>query len=103
MRWTASAPYVGVPSGGFATRGANHDVVRRLIAALLAAAGAFIVSAIVLAITDIYLSGHGMQTLGSRPLLVIESVGVQMSVADGIAFAAAGVAAFVTLARQRRG
>jgi hypothetical protein len=97
------APYVGASSGGFAIRGANYRVVRRLIAAVLAGAGAFIVSAIVLAITDIYLSGHGMRTLGSRPLLVIQSVGMQLSVADCIAFAAAGAATIVTLARPRRG
>jgi hypothetical protein len=77
-------------------------VVRAIPAALGAAAGTFVVSAIGFAVLDLYLSGHGgaspsQQTFAARGF-------VQLSVADAVALglsALVGMIVMISLARRR--
>jgi hypothetical protein len=56
----------------------------RILAGLAAAVSSAFVSAIALAVVDLYLSGHGATPLGNRPLADVDSLGVHLSVADGM-------------------
>jgi hypothetical protein len=56
-------------------------VSHRLSRALITAVAAAVTTAIVLAVTDLYLSGHGHSTL-SRPWLEWSAGGVSLSRAD---------------------
>jgi hypothetical protein len=66
----------------------------RLLLSLLAGFGAAIVAAILLAVVDLYLSGHGLRTLGG-PWLDWSAAGVHLSRADVLLLVAAGLAAAV--------
>ena len=57
--------------------------VRTVLFGLAAIAGTFVVSAIALAVLDIYLTGHGRLSLTQRPFVARGPV--QLSVADAIA------------------
>jgi hypothetical protein len=56
----------------------------RILAGLAAAIASAFVTAIALAVFDLYLSGHGATPLGNRALADVGSLGVHLSVADGI-------------------
>lgn len=67
----------------------------RLLLSLIAGLGSAVLVAIVLAIVDLYLTGHGFQSL-SGPLLDWPNVGVHLSLADVIFWGAAVFAAAIT-------
>ena len=69
----------------------------------VAAFCAFVLAVLIVAVVDLYLTGHGRRALTDRPLLDINVVNVHLSVADGfvLAFAcAAGLLALVALRRE---
>lgn len=75
----------------------------RLAFPVAAAAGAAVTAAVVLAVVDIYLTGHNLPAL-SRPWVEWPAVGVHMSRADAIvlgAAAAAGIGAWFLNPRGR--
>jgi hypothetical protein len=56
----------------------------RLVTAIGVAIGSLVVGAIVLALVDLYIGGHGGRPLGHRPLFDADTLGVHVSVADAI-------------------
>ena len=70
----------------------------RLLLSLMAGLGSAILVAIALAIVDLYLTGHGYESL-STPLLDWEGGGIHLSLADVIFLAAAALAAAITWRR----
>jgi len=76
--------------------------VRTILVGLGAAAGTFVLTAIILTVVDLYLAGHGRPSPRQLPFLVRGSV--HLSVADAIALglsAGIGALAMVWHARQR--
>ena len=69
--------------------------LRRILLAALVGAVAGVVSTIVLAITDIYLSGHGNDGL-LREYLTWSAVGVHLSIGDMIMLGTVVLAAALT-------
>lgn len=75
----------------------------KAVLVVAAALGGFVVAAVVLALLDIYLTGHGSRALGQRPVLDVNAIGVHLSVADIIALAIAILVATVaSVARESR-
>jgi hypothetical protein len=77
---------------------ANRPWWLRLLLSLLAGLGSAILVAIGLAILDLYLTGHGLQSM-SEPLLDWSEVGIHLSLADLIFLGAAALAAALTWRR----
>jgi hypothetical protein len=76
----------------------------RVIYGIVAAVGGFGITAIVLAIVDLYLTGHGWRALADRRLVDAARFGIHLSVPDGLALAVggiAGLAAFLLTGRRR--
>lgn len=60
----------------------NAGRAARFLTAGSAAVASAVVMALVLAVVDLYLSGHGLTPLGDRRLVDVETLGVHLSAAD---------------------
>ncbi len=58
-----------------------------------AAFGGFVAAALLFTLLDIYLAGHGIEPLGNRPLLDVDTLGIHLSVGDCLALGIAVIAA----------
>ena len=58
-----------------------------------AAFGGFVAGALLLTLLDPLPRGHGIGSLGNRPLLDVDALGIHLSVADSLAFGLAVIAA----------
>ena len=77
--------------------------VRPILTAIAAGFGAAIIAAIVLAVVDIYLSGHGRPTLG-RPWISLFNGALPMSRAEALfylAFVLCAIAGWQQASRNR--
>lgn len=79
------------PASAAEGSGREGTRLRRLIRSLLAAAGTAVVCAVVIGITDIYLSGHGDTKL-NREIVTWSEAGVHLGAGDIILLVAALVA-----------
>ncbi|HEX6107347.1 MAG TPA: hypothetical protein VFZ26_17295 [Gemmatimonadales bacterium] len=71
----------------------------RALLSLMAGIGSAVVVAVVIAIVDIYLTGHGLQPLNS-PWLEWPAWGIHLSPADAIFLVAAALAAAIVWRRS---
>jgi hypothetical protein len=63
---------------------------------VVAAIGTLFGGALILAVVDLYLGGHGARPLANRHLLDADALGIHVSVADGILLALVALVALST-------
>lgn len=74
---------------------ARIDLLRRLAAAAAAGIGAAVVCAVLAAVVELYLTGHGLGSIGA-PLIEMPAAGVHLSIGDTVLLITAAGAAVAT-------